>query len=106
MSGVTVFEVAAQGTPLYHLPLEVRVSCVLGSHGTITTRDTVHGRLPQGRLKHTSSLPEEEALCLFRSFGLRGRLLVCHSSICLWRYSGKTEVGGHYLCTLPLFHCS
>lgn len=103
-----VFAAATQGAPLDHLALEARGSCIPGSHGTRTIRDSVLGRLlPSGhctdsRLKHTPSLAEKEAYLLVRSFGLTGRLLVRHTYRELWRGSRGMKADKHDLGTLPL----
>lgn len=47
MSGVLVFVAAStQGIPLDLVALESRGVCVSRSHGTITNKETVLGRLP------------------------------------------------------------
>ena len=58
-SGALVFVAASQGTPLDCLVLKTRRPCITGSHGTVTIRETILGRLsPPGyctdiRLKYT-----------------------------------------------------
>lgn len=65
MSGVLVFAVATQETPLNHLGSEARGACIAGSHGTVRVGETVVGRLPlpglctYRRLKCNCSLSEK-----------------------------------------------
>ena len=40
------FVAATQGTLLYWLPLVASGACFRGSHGTVTNKETVLGRLP------------------------------------------------------------
>lgn len=63
MSGAPVFVVATRDhlPPLDDLALEASRVCILGSHGTVTIRDSFLGRPPlsghtDSRLKHTLSL--------------------------------------------------
>lgn len=109
---MTVFATATQGSPLDHLALEARGACIPGSHGNVTIRDSILGRLPPSghctgsRLKHTPSLAEKAAYLLVHSFGLRGRLLIWHIYRGLWRGSRGTKAAEHNLGTLPLPHSS
>lgn len=67
MSGTLLFVAAVQGIPLDHLALEARGACVPDSHGTVSIKETIHGRLPppghfkDSRLKHNPSISEKEA---------------------------------------------
>lgn len=86
LSGAPVFAVAMQGTALEYVVLEARGTCVPGSHGTVTIRGTILGRLPppghctDSKLKHDPSLPLKDAYLLSWSFSLKDRLQVCHTS--------------------------
>lgn len=65
------FMATTEGTPLDSLDLRTRGACDLGSHETITIRETILARLPwlgcgtDSGLKHIPSVSKKEA-CVFQ----------------------------------------
>ena len=80
MSGVPVSAAAIQGIPLNLLALVASGACIPESHGTVTMRETVLGRLPptrhctDSRLKHTSSFSVREASLLVLELQSQGQM--------------------------------
>ena len=103
----TDFMAAVQRTPW--LPGSAgQGPCILGSNVTITSKETVLGRLPllghctDLRLKVTPVFLENKPICLSSRFGMRGSHLIWHTSRNILKCSLGTEAGRCHLCALPL----
>lgn len=107
---------SAERTLLDCLVLEIRVEGRnSGSHGTVNS-EIVLGRLPppghgtDSKLTPPPQPPSpaflwKKPICLSKSFGLRSRLLVWHTTRRLWRCFQGKEAGRHNICAL-LMPCS
>lgn len=80
--------------------LQSRVLWDSTTENPILDLQSLTGSCTDSRLKHNPSFSMKEA-CLSRSSSLRGRLLLWHIIIGLWRCSQGTEAGKLRLCAFP-----